>query len=217
MATFLIVRHGEAEGNREHRFIGQADVPLSPIGRRQADAVSARLAGMPVDRIISSDLQRAVDTVRPAASELGLEIETDTRLREIDNGEWKGLLTTEIAQRWPALWARYSGGEDVARPHGETWADVRRRVVGALREIAIASPKNSLIVVSAHGGPAMALTSWACGLRPRGNLYQVPLVLPWNASITTIRAPNLHLIAFNDVGHLPPDLQRPADTGFLRS
>jgi len=217
MATFLIVRHGEAEGNREKRFIGQADVPLSPIGRRQAAAVSKRLAEMHIDRIISSDLQRAVDTVRPAAMDLALDIETDPRFREIDNGEWKGMLPTEIAKRWPDLWTRYTMGEDVPRPDGETWADVRRRVVGALRGVAASASDDDVIVVSAHGGPALALTSWACGLRPRGNLYQVPLVLPWNASITTIQAPNPHLIAFNDVGHLPPDLQRSATLGLLRS
>ncbi|GBE23485.1 phosphoserine phosphatase 1 [bacterium BMS3Bbin01] len=217
MATFLLVRHGEAEGNLDHRFIGQSDAPLSPVGRRQAAAVSARLARMPIDRIISSDLCRAVDTVLPAANELGLTIDQDPRFREIDNGRWKGLLATEIAERWPELWARYTSGEDVPRPGGETWADVRHRVVNALADIAADSPDNSLVVVSAHGGPTLALASWACGLRPKGNLYQVPLMPPWNASITIIRAPNPHLIAFNDVGHLPLELQHSPHLGFLRS
>ncbi|NIA26254.1 MAG: histidine phosphatase family protein [Gammaproteobacteria bacterium] len=217
MATFLIVRHGEAEGNRDHRFIGQSDVQLSPVGRRQAEAVSARLAQMPVERIVSSDLRRAVDTVLPAATELGLTIDQDPRFREIDNGDWRGLLADEIAERWPALWTRYTSGEDVTRPNGETWADVRRRVIGALREIATESPAHSLVMLSAHGGPALALASWACGLHPKGNLYQVPLVMPWNASITVIRAPNPRLISFNDVGHLPLELQRSADLGFLRA
>ncbi|NOY56421.1 MAG: histidine phosphatase family protein [Actinobacteria bacterium] len=217
MATFLIVRHGEAEGNRDHRFIGQSDVPLSAVGRRQAEAVSARLAHMPIDRIVSSDLCRAVDTVLPAATKLGLTIDQDPRFREIDNGDWRGLLASEIAERWPELWARYTSGEDVPRPNGETWADVRRRVVDALRSIAAESSDRSLVVLAAHGGPTLALASWACGLRPRGNLYQVPLVLPWNGSITVIRAPRPHLIAFNDVGHLPLDLQRSADLGIFRN
>ncbi len=217
MVTFLIVRHGEAEGNRDHRFIGQEDVPLSPLGLQQAEAVGERLADLAIEQIVSSDLQRAVDTVRPLARRLGLEIQTDSRFREIDNGAWRGLLPTEIADRWPDLWARYRNGEDVPRPDGETWAEVRRRVVGALRSVAHAAADDRLIVISTHGGPTLALASWAAGLRPRGNLYQVPLVLPWNASITTIRTPRPRLISFNDVGHLPADLQRAAGLGFLRT
>jgi len=172
---------------------------------------------MPVERIVSSDLCRAVDTVLPAATELGLTIDLDPRFREIDNGQWRGLLATEIAEQWPDLWARYKSGEDVPRPDGETWADVRRRAVGALADIAAESPDDSLVVLSAHGGPTLALASWACGLRPKGNLYQVPLVPPWNASITIIRAPDPRLIAFNDVGHLPLELQRSPNLGFLQS
>jgi broad specificity phosphatase PhoE len=216
VTTFLIVRHAEAEGNRDHRFLGQSDAPLSALGRRQAEALSRRLAEMPVTRIISSDLERAVATVQPAATALGISIEPDRRFREIENGRWRGLLPSEIAARWPDLWNRYTSGEDVRRPDGETWADVRARVVGAVRSVT-AEP-GEFVVVSTHGGPTLTLASWAAGLRPRGNLYQVPLVLPRNTSITTIEAPELRLIAFNDVGHLPRELQHhsPDARRFLR-
>lgn len=215
MGALLLVRHGEADGNRDHRFIGQLDVPLSERGRRQAAAVSARLITLGVSRFISSDLARAVETIAPAADQLGLPIETDPRLREIDNGEWRGLYAHEVAARWPDVWARYRAGDDVPRPGGERWADVRRRVVGALRDHAQRLGDGDLVAVGTHGGPTLAAASWAAGLRPRGNLYQVRLSLPWNASITTLGFPGPTLVGFNDVGHLPPELLGDAEMPFL--
>ncbi len=122
--TLLVIRHGEAEGNHDHRFIGQSDVPLSDLGRRQADTVGAYLASKGVTRIISSDLQRAVNTARPLADRIGLDIEIDVRLREILNGDWAMHLPEEIEAGWPDLWRRYRSGEDVQRPNGETWGAV---------------------------------------------------------------------------------------------
>ena len=132
--TYLIIRHGEAEGNREHRFIGQSDVPLSELGRQQAAAVCERLATLPVTAIVASDLQRASDTVQPLATSLGIEIAHDKNLREISNGEWNGKLPTEVAALWPEMWERYRGGEDVQRPGGERWGDVQARAVKALED-----------------------------------------------------------------------------------
>ncbi len=105
--TLLLVRHGEAEGNKERRFIGQSDVPLSGLGRRQALAIADRLTEVPISRIVSSDLQRARDTVSPLAEMLQLAVDTNKGLREIENGEWSGLLASEIEQLWPEMWDEY--------------------------------------------------------------------------------------------------------------
>ena len=112
----LILRHAEAEGNAERRFIGQTDVGLSPLGLRQAEVLTRRLRTMPITRIVSSDLQRCLDTVSGLAESLEIEIEPDQRWREIANGQWGGLVADEIARRWPDAWQRYRSGEDVDRP-----------------------------------------------------------------------------------------------------
>ncbi|MBT8246729.1 MAG: histidine phosphatase family protein, partial [Acidimicrobiia bacterium] len=122
MTRVLIVRHGEAEGNREHRFIGQSDVPLTPQGRSQVEALTRRLSAIGITRVVSSDLQRASNTVGPVAELLGLEVEHDVRFREIANGEWANLVAADGADRFPDLWARYRDGEDVDRPGSECWA-----------------------------------------------------------------------------------------------
>jgi probable phosphoglycerate mutase len=204
--TVLVLRHAEAEGNAERRFIGQQDVALSPLGRKQAEALTRRLRLMPITRIVSSDLLRCLDTVRGLADQLGLDIRTDPRWREIANGQWGGLVGDEIAQRWPQAWQRYRGGEDVARPDGERWADVRIRVVEAFEELAGGLSDQDVVVVSTHGGPLALLAMWATGLS--GTAFGGPFGPVANASITTLAWPGPKLLGINDVGHLPADLVR---------
>lgn len=196
----VVIRHGTAEGNRHHRFIGWSPVRLDPDGRRQAEAVADRLEAAGVERVVSSDLIRAVETAGPLAKRLGVDVETDPRLREVNNGEWTGLLPTEIAERWPDLWDGYINGEDVARPDGEQWADVRHRVRDALTELASAE---TLTAVFTHGGPVMLSAEWALGVSLPGNIFRGPLAAPGNASITTIE-PGPRLLGYADVGHLSP-------------
>lgn len=201
MPDLLLVRHAEAEGNRERRFIGQADVGLSDLGRHQAEALVRRLAPLPVRRVVSSDLRRARDTVGPLAEVLGLPLETDPRLREIANGDWGMLLPDEIETGWPDLWVRYQEGEDVLRPGGESWADVRARAVGAIEELE--DGEEGMVVVGSHAGPILCLLNWAAGLTPDGNIFHGAFHRLDNASISVIVLPGPRLLAVNDTGHLP--------------
>jgi probable phosphoglycerate mutase len=208
MTKLLVIRHGHAEGNAEHRFIGQTDVPLDDLGRLQARALANRLEGTPIDRIVSSDLVRAIDTITPLAEAIGVPIERDPRLREIANGEWSGLLPEEISARWPDLWAAYRSGEDVHRPGGEQWSTVRERVVAAAREH---SSSGGVIVLCTHGGAGLNLAMWATGFPAGGNIFMGKLGALGNTSITTIeiRADSedqARLVGFNDVGHLAGNL-----------
>ena len=211
----LVVRHGEAEGNRDHRFIGQRDVPLSDLGRRQAEAVADHLERLGVERIVASDLSRARDTGAPLADRLGLPIEEDPRLREIRNGEWAMRLPEEIAAEWPEMWERYRSGEDVPRPGGETWRDVSVRVRAALEELA--GSDAGVTVVFAHGGPVLSAVYWALGIPLDVHLFHGPAHPSSNASITTIGLPGPKLRSYNETSHLPGDLQPDGDLlPFLR-
>lgn len=206
-----LVRHGEAEGNRERRFIGQQDVPLSDLGVRQAELVAGRLAGAGVERVVSSDLVRATSTAAPLAAALGVTIEVEPDLREVDNGLWTGLLPTEIEERWPTMWAEYRTGSDVARPEGERWADVARR---ARRVVAGLLADGTPTVVFTHGGPLLCLAAWASGLEIEGNVFAGPLAPPSNAAITTL-LPGPRLAAYNDTGHLGAALGDDARLAFF--
>ncbi len=205
MTIALVIRHGQAEWNDDHRFIGQTDVPLDPLGRHQADALARRLAPLPIKRILSSDLSRARDTIAPAADVLGLQVETDSRLREVANGDWTGLLPSEIQAGWPEMWKAYAEGEDVKRPGGENWKKVRLRVVECVSELA---GTEELIAISTHGGPALCLVNWSLGLTPEGNIFKGRLGAVENVALNVIDLEGPRLLAYNDLGHIPEGLPR---------
>ncbi len=146
----LVVRHGQSEWNAVGRWQGHADPPLSELGRRQAYVAAASIGA--VDGIISSDLQRAVETAAIIAQQIGVgPVMVDERLRERDAGEWTGLGRAEIDKGWPGWVA------DDRRPNGfEDAESVLVRVVAAFAAIREASPGGSLLVVT-HGGVIRAL------------------------------------------------------------
>ena len=85
MTELILLRHGETEWNRELRFQGQVDVPLNATGHAQAQRLAQRLAGEPIDHLVSSDLSRARQTADPFARQVqasrGIGLDVDAALR----------------------------------------------------------------------------------------------------------------------------------------
>ncbi len=202
MIRLVVVRHGEAVGNREHRFIGQSDVPLTAAGLDQVAQLTARLSQVGITRVVSSDLQRAANTVAPTAERLGLPMQLDKRLREIANGEWADLVAGEVAERWPDLWARYRAGEDIYRPGGECWGDVQERAVEAVEELVESLEDGDVALIGTHAGPALGILRWAIGLPRTGSVWAGPFGQLHNTSISVVSVPGPRLHTVNDTGHL---------------
>ena len=106
----LIVRHGATANNAEARYTGQSDVPLSPLGERQVEAVARALADVRLDAIISSDLVRARSTAEAIARYHQVPVLLDPDLREIAIGAWEGLTYAEALRRDPSLVAAWQSG-----------------------------------------------------------------------------------------------------------
>jgi probable phosphoglycerate mutase len=153
MSTELIlIRHGETDWNRELRFQGHIDVPLNDLGHEQARRLGLRLAGEPVQHIISSDLMRAQQTAAPAALQLGLEPVTSVALREQNFGVVEGLRADEIQRLHPRAWEDWlQFREDHAMPEGETTREFHARVIEALGRVATTHDGARVLVVT-HGG-----------------------------------------------------------------
>ena len=106
MTRMLLVRHGQSEWNASGRWQGQADPPLSPLGRRQARQ-AADLIGA-VDVIVTSDLERASHTAAIISEAIGVgPIMIEPLLRERSAGEWSGLTKAEIDEAWPGYLAEH--------------------------------------------------------------------------------------------------------------
>jgi broad specificity phosphatase PhoE len=141
----LLVRHGQSEWNAAGRWQGQADPPLSDLGRRQAHE-AARAVGA-VDAVWSSDLQRAAETAAIIAADIGVgPVVLDPDLRERDAGEYSGLTRDEIEERFPGYLAAHR-----RPPSWEPDEHLLARALRALHRIAAEVPGGDVLVVT-HGG-----------------------------------------------------------------
>ena len=159
--TLYFVRHGESESNAARLFTGHLDSPLTETGRRQAVAVADALAGVRVDRVVSSDLSRARDTAGEIAARHGLAVETDQALREIDLGQMAGK-SFDDARAHP------DWNEDgfVQWPGGESLDAVFDRAFAVIQRLVRESPGRTVVVVG-HGGVTRILVSHFLGLLPK--------------------------------------------------
>jgi broad specificity phosphatase PhoE len=176
-----LVRHGQTEWNRIGRYQGQADEPLNAAGIAQAHELAARMAGEHFDAIFSSDLSRARMTAEIIAGSLGMSVSFDSRLREIDQGEWEGMYFTDIVSRFEEELVRHRGDPSNGPPGGESVTQVAQRAAAAAGDIARAYPGGKVLVVS-HGLTISTLLAAARGT-PLSQVYQT---IPANLQIEII-------------------------------
>jgi probable phosphoglycerate mutase len=164
----ILIRHGETDWNRELRFQGHIDVPLNDTGHEQARRLGLRLAGEPVQHLISSDLMRAQQTAAPAARQLELDVITSVALREQNFGIVEGMRADEIQSLHPRAWEDWlQFREDHAMPEGESARQFHARIIEALGGIATAHPGQKVLVVT-HGGVLDMVWRTARGLGLNG-------------------------------------------------
>jgi probable phosphoglycerate mutase len=204
--NIILIRHGETAWNAERRLQGHIDIALNPEGLRQADALATALASEPLDAIVASDLQRALQTAQAVAGARGMPVQVDPALRERCFGGFEGLLYADIEQRFPLEFAAWQARDvDAAMPHGERIAETFRqffeRTVAALLRWAAAHPGQTIALV-AHGGVL------ECAYRAALELpLETPRTFPvLNASINRFTVDNgkLRLLSWGEVAHLAP-------------
>lgn len=171
MSDLILLRHGESQWNRENRFTGWVDVPLSPRGEAEARASGAKLRGRRIDKVYISVLRRAIDTADIALAEAGIgpvPTERSEALNERMYGDLQGMNKAEAIQRFGAeqvkLWRR---SYDVRPPGGESLADTAARVIPYWESHILPdlrTGKNVLVV--AHGNSLRALAMHLDGLTP---------------------------------------------------
>ena len=153
MKTLYIVRHGETEWNKIGRYQGITNVPLNENGIAQAKACGNALKDVHFDRILSSDLSRALVTAETIRGNRQLEIKTDERLREINFGDWEKLLFTEIEERWPGLIDQMYRRPDIVKvPNGESFQEVQDRAWSAVSDFLNENNEDETILITCHGG-----------------------------------------------------------------
>jgi broad specificity phosphatase PhoE len=187
MTQFCLVRHGQTDWNLEGRYQGQSDIPLNEIGRNQVRVLAQKIKGCSFSAIYTSDLERAYETARILAASLRLPVICDSRLREINQGQWEGQLVDDIKIRFAGLWQqRTLDPASLRPPGGETVAEVAKRVYATMDDITHLHP-NTSVLVSSHG---LVLATVICKVRgiPLGQAYSVipnnaePIWLEWEST-----------------------------------
>lgn len=202
MTRLLIVRHGYSMTNKEKRYTGHMDVPLDAVGLLQGEAASRYLAEhYAVDCIYSSDLCRAVETVRSLSEQLSLPIRKDARLREYFMGEWEGKSFFEVQELFPKTYqtlktepwlVRYDGGESVN--------DVYLRVRECLDEI-IRENEGKTVVIASHGGAIRQMLRYALCL-PAEKYREIPPVANASISEIEVEGEEVRVLRLSETEHL---------------
>jgi len=167
-----VVRHAETEWNRERRYQGATDTPLSETGRAQAEAAARVLAAEALDAVWSSPLRRARETAEAIARPRGLAVHPHPGFSEMGFGVWEGLTGDQVRERYPEAYRCWRETPTAAAwPGAEPLAAVRDRTLAGLEDLRERHDGQRVCLVT-HGIIARVLILEALGL-PVDRLWSV--------------------------------------------
>ncbi len=205
IVTVVLIRHGRSTSNAAGTLAGRTPgIELDEQGHEQAANLARRLKDISIDRIVSSPLERCRQTLTPLATELGLPVNIDGRLLEVDYGTWSGRALKDLLHEplWRVVQAHPSAA---VFPGGEGLADMSARAVDAIRGIRQSAAADLTVLVCSHGDVIKAILADALGMHL--DAFQRIVVAP--ASVSVIRYTPLRPFVerINDTGD--PLLARP--------
>jgi 2,3-bisphosphoglycerate-dependent phosphoglycerate mutase len=204
----FLVRHGQTSANVNHQLVGSTDIPLDPLGERQAVQVGARFSSIRIDAIVTSPLQRARHTAAEIARSTGHDPVVVPGLAEIDFGHIEGLTIQQVLDQFPEMRKQLDDlhDMDLGWPGGETRRGFHTRVITTFLGI-VEHFENQSVAVVCHGG---VIGSFYAQLEagPQNDLVRYAVA---NCSVThLVVTPEQTLIhMWNDIGHLDEVLPGP--------
>jgi len=196
-----LVRHGATQLTAEDRFSGAVGVDLSDEGREQVRCLARRLGNESIAAVYCSPLSRTTETAEILAGPHKLAPIPRDGLREISHGRWEGLTRREVEERFPDEYSAWEGDPFTFAPkEGESGLGVLARALPVIRDIVVAHPAETVLVVS-HKATLRLILSSLLGFDARGyrdRLDQSPACL----NVVDFKDPSrARLMLFNDVSH----------------
>ncbi|WP_433518453.1 MSMEG_4193 family putative phosphomutase [Nonomuraea sp. CA-143628] len=205
MTTLLLARHGLTALTGPVLAGRTPGVHLSEAGRAQAAALAGRIAGVRLDAIVSSPLERCQETAQAVAEGRGMAVQTDERFVECGYGAWTGRPLKELAKEplWQVVQAHPSA---VTFPEGEALTEMQHRAVAAVREWNLRLGEKGVYLACSHGDVIKAIVADALGL----HLDHFQRITADPGALTVIRYAPLRpfVLRLNDMG----ELQLPEDS-----
>jgi probable phosphoglycerate mutase len=194
LTTLVLIRHGRTHLTESKRISGRGgeNPGLSDLGREDAHKVAKAVAEIgnsgpwahlnPVSAIVSSPIQRTLDTAHILANEIGLGVSVNENIAEISFGDWDGHTNAEVTSKWANEFAQWQGSWTVSPPRGESLEAFDERIQAGRRAI-LAEHAGKTIAVVSHVMPIRGFIR--AGLDGGVAGYWRPQIAP--CSITIIR------------------------------
>jgi broad specificity phosphatase PhoE len=202
MTRILLTRHGHVEGIKPARFRGRAELPLTPTGLAQADAVARRIARQwKPAAIYTSGLQRCVVTGNAIAAATGAPASAMDGLMDLDYGAWQMRTHDEVRAESPDAFKLWHTAPHLTRfPKGESLQDVVARTSDALRTV-LARHGAEIVVMVGHDSinRVLLLQLLDQPLSAYWKLAQDPCAL----NEVVIEGDKIQILRVNDTSHLP--------------
>jgi probable phosphomutase (TIGR03848 family) len=220
MSTVLLLRHGLTAMTGPVLAGRTPGVHLDERGRAQAGAVAERIAALPVSTVVTSPLERCLETAEAVLMALRgagrePELRVDERIVECGYGDWTGRPLKELAK--DPVWKVVQAQPSAARfPNGEGLAEVAARAVAAVREWDAALGPDAVWVACSHGDVIKAVLADALGLHL--DAFQRIVVDPCSVSVIRYTDTRPFVLRMNDVGgdlagFAPPKRRRRRPSG----
>lgn len=184
MGQIIFLRHGQAKNNTERILAGRTEgVPLTDVGKQQAQHTAELLEHMNISAIYSSPIQRAKHTAEIVGKHNSLDVTIDDRLIELDMGKFTGMAYDEIFNDHGNVFMKfYQGDLEIAHNGVETFDEVKKRVLGIVDHVIENHPDENVVLVT-HMDPIKAMLSTVVDLSPT-NLFELIIA---NASLNLFR------------------------------
>lgn len=203
MKAIWLVRHGQNSmvGKRLAGWL--PDVHLNEVGQAQANALAARLASEKgkIHALYSSPLDRTMETARPMAEVLGLEIQRLDGVAEVRYGEWEGQSIEELAKL--ALWKVVQAFPSAMQfPGGERMRDAQLRGVEAVEAVAARLEEKQSAIIVSHADVIKGIVAHYAGVH--FDLFQRLVISPASITIIGLEPYAPRILCMNDTAHVPP-------------
>jgi probable phosphomutase (TIGR03848 family) len=200
VTTVILLRHGRTTANTGGVLAGWTPgIGLDETGRAQVQAVAARLAPVPLAAVVSSPLDRCVQTASAVAEGRELELQTDERLGEARYGDWTGRPLKELVKE--PLWKvvqQHPSAAVFPGAEGEGLAQTQARAVGAVREWNAKLGPDAVWLACTHGDVIKAILADALGLHL--DSFQRIVADPASISVISYTETRPFVVRMNDTG-----------------
>ena len=200
MTTVILLRHGRTTANTGGVLAGWTPgIGLDETGRAQVQAVAARLAPVPLAAVVSSPLERCVQTASAVAEGRELELQTDERLGEARYGDWTGRPLKELVKE--PLWKvvqQHPSAAVFPGAEGEGLAQTQARAVAAVREWNAKLGPDAVWLACTHGDVIKAVLADALGLHL--DSFQRIVADPASISVISYTETRPFVVRMNDTG-----------------